>query len=154
MDLGHRHPAVAELGLEAFDHRRGPADQGVSGGEVAELLFETLCGEETVHVARHDDDTEVRAQCCDRLQFVQEVSLVCVLDAVVEVDGRALLRAEASGHAQEGRDADTACQPDLPRAVCAVVRERSVGALDDRLGARLESPERPRVVADGLDRDP
>src|SRR5262249_60671003 len=61
---------------------------------------------------------------------------------------------EAARHAEERRHADPSGDPDLARLEEPPVRERTVRPLDDRLRARLEPPERARVVADRLDGDP
>src|SRR5918994_1482896 len=154
MDVIGRHSAFDELGREARDHRGRPADERVCGGEVAELLLQALGSEETVPVSGHDHDPEVRAPSCDGLKLVEEVRLVFVLDAVVKVDRRPTFGVEAAGHAQEGGDADSASQPNLPGPARAIVRERAVRTFDDGLGTRLELTQRARVVTDGLDGDP
>ena len=110
--------------------------------------------EESFAVARHDRDREPVATRLDRAQLLEEVRLVLVLDAVVEVDGRAVARCRgcAPCRGTASRRSRRPSRPAWRRTRCGARRTRT--GPRRRPPRRLELPQRARVVAERLDGDP
>src|SRR5262249_48365637 len=127
---------------------------------------EALGRQKPLAVSRHQRRLEAVSLRGDRAKLGKEVGLVGTFDAVVDMDGRPVAVAEAVRHAEERRLADPSGDPDLARleepAAPQLVAGREGPRVPDGAGrpldagprARLEPPERARVVADRLDGDP
>src|SRR5680860_1725484 len=119
------HAERDELILEHVDHRRGAADEDVLVAQPGGQPGDVRGAHKPEPVPADGRDSKPRDAIGDVVELVEEIALVTVLHAVVEVD-LVSSGCQAARHAQKRRQTDAPGDPHLARVVHGEIGEAAV----------------------------